>query len=115
MHNNELLTDCVPKRSCLLVANIISLIYDTAKFILLIYTHPFTDKLLCDATSPSSICDFKVLYSVEVFVAVLGSCLIFVPYIGFGLCTMFVILWRLLKGKTGYRTHFHVQLNAPLI
>ena len=51
----------------------------------------------------------------ETSIVLIGSLFIFVPYTGYGLCTMFVILWRLLKGKTGYRTHFPVQLIVPLI
>ena len=34
----------------------------------------------------------------------------YIPYIGFGLSTMCVILWRLINGKTGYRTHFRNPL-----
>ena len=44
-----------------------------------------------------------------------GLGLIFFSYVGFGLCTMCVILWRLMRGKTGYQTHFQNPLLEPLI
>ena len=45
----------------------------------------------------------------------IGYFIVFFPYIAYGFVTMFVILWRLFKGKTGYRTHFHNQLTDPLV
>ena len=58
---------------------------------------------------------FALVYWIEVSFSLLGSLFFIFPYIGYGLCTMFVLLWRLFKGKTGYKTHFHVQLTTPLI
>ena len=47
-----------------------------------------------------------IFYAYSVFVIIGISC-IFIPYIGYGLSTMHMVLWRLWKGRTGYRTHFH--------
>ena len=55
-----------------------------------------------------------IFYTKFVF-GVVGISCIFIPYIGYGLSTMYVVLWRLLKGRTGYRTHFHNQLSKRLI
>ena len=55
-----------------------------------------------------------IFYTKFVFELIGISC-IFIPYIGYGLSTMCVVLWRLWKGRTGYRTHFHNQLSARLI
>ena len=103
--------------SCMVVANYISLISHTTEFIIRLYNYPFTERLLCDTSNDSHLhlYAFSVLYLMEASIVLIGSLFIFVPYTGYGLCTMFVILWRLLKGKTGYRTHFPVQLIAPLI
>ena len=58
---------------------------------------------------------YTILLYVEVTVAVIGCFIIFFPYIVSGLATMSLILCRLLRGKTGYRTHFPVQLHYSLI
>ena len=55
-----------------------------------------------------------IFYTKFVFELIGISC-IFIPYIGYGLSTMYVVLWRLLKGRTGYRTHFHNELSKRLI
>ena len=103
--------------SCIIVANSISAISGTITF--LTYYHQFTAGFICD-TSVRSLLETEsyivsVLLLMELFTGITGIFFIFIPYIGFGLCTMFVLLWRLLKGKTGYRTHFPGHLNAPLI
>ena len=89
---------------CALVANSIPLISQTARIIHHMGNHSFTETLIC-----SSNYDNMIKYLVEEIMAVIGCLFFFIPYIGYGLCTMFVILWRLFKGKTGYRTHFHVH------
>ena len=48
-------------------------------------------------------------------VAFTGISLILIPYNGYGLSTMFVTIYRLYKGKTGYKTQFNSKLNDPLI
>ena len=100
--------------SCMLVANLIYLISLTTPFILRMYNHSFIDSFLCGAPSSSYLDSFTVslFYSMEVFISLLGIIIIIFPYIGYGLSTMFVILFR---GKTGYRTHFPGQLTAPLV
>ena len=55
-----------------------------------------------------------IFYTKFVF-GLIGISCIFIPYIGYGLLAMYVVLWRLWKGRTGYKTHFHNQLRAPLI
>ena len=58
-----------------------------------------------------------VLYLIDIILGLIGIMVMFVPYIGFGLSTMCVILWRLINGKTGYNTHFknELNINTPLI
>ena len=41
--------------------------------------------------------------------------LISIPYVRYGLSMMSVTLWRLYKGKSGFKTHFHNHLTVPLI
>ena len=55
------------------------------------------------------------LFWIVFIIGLVGAEFIFIPYIGYGLSTMGVILWRLYKGKTGYKTHYHNEINAPLI
>ena len=109
--------------SCLLVANFIILISQTTHLIhrmdthVTSYTgnHSFTETLLCPLKFEAN--DPIIIYLIRKIIATIGCLFIFIPYVGYGLCTMFVILWRLFKGKTGYRTHFHVHdmLTKPLI
>ena len=108
---------------CLLLTNFIILISQTTNIIhrmstqLTLYTgnHSFTETLLCpteiEANDPINI------YFIQEIITTIGCLFIFIPDTGYGLCTMFVILWRLFRGKTGYRTHFHVHdmLTKPLI
>ena len=56
---------------------------------------------------------FRVLYLANLTIGIMTIMLFFIPYIGFGLSTMYVTFWRLIKGKTGYRTHFRNPLNTP--
>ena len=55
------------------------------------------------------------IYYIELFLGAVGGLIFFVPYTCYGLVTMCVILWRLCKGTTGYKTHFHNHLYDPLI
>ena len=89
---NRIFTTLWVGLSCMLVANIIGLISKTTQYILNVSTHPFTVRSLCDTTTPSSMYGFRILCSVGAFFGLIGSLFFFVPYIGFGLCTMFVIL-----------------------
>ena len=103
--------------TCMLVALFIDVLFQTADFLLRMYRNPITDKLFCKTTihsHPDSYVPASV-YFMGGSLTIIGSLIFFIPYIGYGLCTMCVVLWRLLKGKTGYRTHFHVQLITPLI
>ena len=45
----------------------------------------------------------------------IGCIIVFSPYIGYGFVSTSVILLRLCKGKTGYRTHFHNHLTDALV
>ena len=58
---------------------------------------------------------YTVFLYVQITIGVIGCFIIFIPYIVTGLATMSLILGRLFRGKTGYRTHFPVQLHYPLI
>ena len=103
--------------SLVLFSNYILLITKTTQFILRMYNHLFSDSLLCFGSLEPDLDSF-VLTVLFIFASVLmnlGFLILFIPYIGYGLCTMCVILWRLFRGKTGYRTHFHVHLTRPLI
>ena len=64
---------------------------------------------------PKKVLIFTVLNWISIIIGTIGASFILIPYIGFGLSTMCVILWRLIRGKTGYKTHFHNDLDAPLI
>ena len=98
-----------------IVANYIPLISLTTKIIHRMDNHSFTETLLCPSMIEAN--DPIDIYYIKEIITTIGCLFIFIPYIGYGLCTMFVILWRLFKGKTGYRTHFHVHdmLTKPLI
>ena len=58
---------------------------------------------------------YDTLYLMNLIMGLIGIIFFFIPYIGFGLSTMCVIFWRLINGKTGYKTHFNNPLNNPLI
>ena len=57
----------------------------------------------------------KILIYGKFAVGLVGASFIFIPYILYGLYTMSIMLWRLYKGKTGYKTHFHNHMYAPLV
>ena len=99
--------------SCVVVAGSIYLICYTILFILHMDNFSFTDRF-------SNTSKFELLYTTIVFsitecILLVGFLFFVIPYIGYGLCTMYVLLWRLFKGKTGYRTHFPVHLTKSLI
>ena len=96
-----------------LVADLIGLISHTTYFILRVHNHPFTDRLLCPSQLEPNYS--RIVYSIAELEVLVGSFFFFIPYVGYGVSTMCVLLWRLSKGKTGYRTHFHVDLTEPLI
>ena len=48
-----------------------------------------------------------LIYLIKRIFIVVGSAFIFIPYIGYGVCTMYVILWRRITGQTGYKTRYH--------
>ena len=58
---------------------------------------------------------FIILYWSRITLIIIGSSLILIPYIGYSFLAMCTILWRLCKGKTGYKTHYRNPLFAPLI
>ena len=102
--------------SLLLFTGLILLITRTTRIIVRMYYHLFTDNLLCFGPEPDR--DSFVFPALFIFASVLewlGFLFFFIPYISYGLFTMCVILWRLFRGKTGYKTHFHVNLTRPLI
>ena len=110
---NRMFTTILIGVSCILVASLIDVISHTTQFILPIYNHSFTDRF----PNPSK---FEPSYTTIVSlitesIVIVGFLFFFIPYIGYGFCTMYVLLWRLFKGKTGYRTHFPVHLTKSLI
>ena len=114
---NRIFTTIWIGMSCGLVANFIGLITNTTQFVLHMYNHSFIISFICGAASHSYLDSFtfSFFYLMEVFLITIGCFFIFIPYTGYGLCQMYIILWRLFKGKTGYRTHFHVRLITPLM
>ena len=58
---------------------------------------------------------FQALLLLTVSFSAIGCFVIFFPYIVYGFVTMFVMLWLLFNGKTGYQTHFRNQLTVPLV
>ena len=102
--------------SCIIMSEYIKVLSRTAHT-LGMSNNSFTEMLLCEtAVDYDSDSYVSVLLNyMEDSLSILGSLFIFIPYVGYGLCTMYVLLWRLFRGKTGYRTHFHVQLKVPLI
>ena len=99
--------------SCALIANFIGLICHTTQFILLMSGHSLSNRLLRPSEFESHI--VRIVCLIAEFIVIVGSIFSFIPYIGYGFYTMFALLWRLFKGKTGYRTHFHAHLTEPLI
>ena len=114
---NRILTTVFIGSSLILFYNFITLITQTTRFILRMYNHVFIDSLLCSYLIEPDLDSvvFQILYVFASILMILAFSITFIPYIGYGLFTMCVILWRLFRGKTGYRTHFHVQLTRPLI
>ena len=99
---------------CVLIADFIGLISHTTQFILRnMHNHSSINKLLCPPKLESD--SQTIVYFIAEFIAIIGSLFLFIPYTGYGLWTMFALLWRLFKGKTGYRTHFHGHLTEPFI
>ena len=100
-------------------SKIIQAIRRTTQIIL----HPNNDQVLILFT-----CEFEnsnysnpdlsvitILFGLEYFLSATGCFIFFIPYIGYGLKKMFITIWRLFRGKSGFRTRFSYQLNAPLI
>ena len=55
---------------------------------------------------------YVALNLVQCIIVLMAIMFLSIPYIGFGISTMCVILWRLINGKTGYKTHFKNPLNT---
>ena len=55
---------------------------------------------------------FYILIIANKILFFIGIVIIYTPYIGYGLSTMFVILRRLYTGKSAYRTHYRNPLYA---
>ena len=53
------------------------------------------------------------LYLVQCIIILMAFMFFYIPYNGFGISTMCVILWRLINGKSGYKTHFKNPVNTP--
>ena len=57
----------------------------------------------------------SIISYADLVIGLIGVSFILIPYTGYGLSKMCIVLWRLIRGKTGYRTHFHNDLDAPII
>ena len=87
--------------SFLSMAIFVYVIARTTKFMFHISNQPFTERLLCN-TSYISYFDsnaFVFADSVIELLLLLGMLFGSIFYIGYGLCTMYVLLWRLCKGN----------------
>ena len=114
---NRILTSIWIGISCLLVANFIGIISQTTELVLRMHNHSLTDNLICKNGFHSHH-DSRVFSFIFFMVGsqtIIGCLFLLIPYTVYGLCTMCVLLWRLFKGKTGYRTHFHIEFITPLI
>ena len=102
--------------SCMIVAGFIEAISHTVP-LLRMYHRPFAYGLLCGTSIHYHLNSYAnaVMYCIAGSLTILGMLFIFVPYIGYGISTMSVLLWRLFRGKAGYKTHFHVDLTHSLI
>ena len=73
---------------------------------------------LCDSphfSNPEYYNFLVILFCIFLTIGTIGGACIFIPYIGFGLSTMCVILWRLFRGKTGYKTHYHTKYTHYML
>ena len=52
---------------------------------------------------------YALLFRIDEYIIGIAILIIYIPYIGYGLSTMYIVIWRLVRGKTGYKTHFHNQ------
>ena len=59
--------------------------------------------------------DHSYTFQALLLFSTMGCFVIFFPYIVYGFVTMFVMLWLLFNGKTGYQTHFRNQLTVHLL
>ena len=57
----------------------------------------------------------RILFLLEGFLGVTGCLFFFAPYAGYGLKSMLITLWRLFRGKSGFKTRFSNPLYATLI
>ena len=48
----------------------------------------------------------KLITDLAYIICLIGTACIFIPYVLYGVSTMYLVIWRLIRGKTGYRTHF---------
>ena len=102
---------------------IISEYMDHILFVMMVVLRKKTDSnsyiSLCEASYFSNTnVEFliTILFRIRYIIVLIGILLAFSPYIGYGLSTMSLILFRLYKGQTGYRTQFKPsQLNTSLI
>ena len=51
----------------------------------------------------------------QIISSMVGFLLVYLPYLLIGFGRMSVMTWLCIKGRTGYQTHFHVHLKAPLL
>ena len=56
---------------------------------------------------------YALLFRINEIIVGVALLIFYTPYIGYGLSTMYIIIWRRVTGKTGYKTHYHNQLYDP--
>ena len=104
------------------IGSILVAVYYFIQFLLLLvlivsqsYSSSEIDISLCQDSHTYIPVITDILYILSIANKILffnGIVIIYTPYVGYGLSTMFVILHRLYTGKSAYRTHFRNPLYA---
>ena len=56
---------------------------------------------------------FTLFFKINEIIIEVAIMIIYIPYVGYGLSTMYIIIWRRVTGKTGYKIRYHNQLSHP--
>ena len=104
------------------IGSILVIVYQFIRFFLLLvlivsqsYSSSEIDISLCQDSHthiPVMTHIFYILSIANQILIIIGIVIIYTPYIGYGLSTMFVVLRRLYTGKSAYRTHYRNPLYA---
>ena len=115
---NRILTSIWIGISCLLVADFIGIMSQTTELVLRMHNHSLTDNLICkngfhshhDSRVFTFICFYGRISNNDRLTLPTYS---LTPSMDSVLCVYYYGGYS--KGKTGYRTHFHIEFITPLI